>query len=156
MIEKEHPVSYGGAVSTFTPHPKVYNWVGWSGAALFIQPGRCGAADSLAVGYSGSRGSCLALVPLFGVLLTVHHIPDPKVTSHHEVKTTICACVALRVAEVVVCDAHSHRAVERWIQSGTRKMISTANQLWSSNRFKQRDVICILTTISACSVFFTD
>lgn len=57
--------------------------------------GKCGAADSLAIGHSGLRRSCLTLVPLFGVLLTVHHIPNPKVTPHHEVKTTICAGVAL-------------------------------------------------------------
>lgn len=38
---------------------------------------RCGAACSLA------RGGRLALlVPLTGVLLTVHVIPEPKVTSH--------------------------------------------------------------------------
>lgn len=43
------------------------------------------------------------------MLLTVHHISNPKVTSHPEVKTAICASVALRVAEVVVRDAHSQR-----------------------------------------------
>lgn len=52
-------------------------------------------------------------MPLFGVLLTVHHVSDPKVTSHLEVKAAICAGVALRVAVVVVRDAHSHCAVGR-------------------------------------------
>lgn len=53
---------------------------------------------------------------LFGVLLTVHRISEPKVTSHLEVKAAICARVALGVAVVVVRDAHSHRAVEKWMQ----------------------------------------
>lgn len=52
------------------------------------------------------------LVPLFGMLLTVHHILYPEVASHLQVKATICASVAFRVAEVVVCDTHGDRAVE--------------------------------------------
>lgn len=123
-------------------------------STLRPERGRCGAADSLAMGHGGLRGSCLALVPLFGMLLTVHHIPDPKVTSHHEVKTAICASVALRVAVLVIRDAHSHCAVERWMQSDSRQttwqqaemifLISIANQLWSLNRFEHHGLICIL------------
>lgn len=129
------------------PHPKVCNWVRWGGspgrqAALYVpRRDRCGAADSLARGHGGLEGTW-ALVPLFGVLLTVHHISDPKVTSHPEVKATVCAGVALWVAEVVIRDAHGLCAVERWTQSRQVhesiwqqckmiSLISNANQLES-------------------------
>lgn len=46
------------------------------------------------------------MVPLIGVLLTVHHIINPKVPSHPEVQPTICTRVALWMAEVVVHDPH--------------------------------------------------
>ena len=86
-----------------------------------IQSGaRCGGvADSLALGHGGLRGTARALVPLFGVLLTVHHVSDAKVAPHPEVETAVCAGVALGVAEAVVCDAHGQRAVERRKQSNT-------------------------------------
>lgn len=45
------------------------------------------------------------------MLLTVHGVPEPKVASHHEVEAAVRAGVALRVAVVVVGDAHSQRAV---------------------------------------------
>ncbi len=118
------------------PHPKVYNWVRWGGASgkmsstLRPERGRCGAADSLARGHGGSRGTTYALVPLFGVLLTVQHISDPKVTSHPEVKTAICAGVALWVAVVAVRDAHGQCAVERRMQSDTRQTLSDNRVKW--------------------------
>lgn len=81
--------------------------------------GGCVAADSLAMGDGGLRWTTWALVPLFGMLLTVHHISNPKVTSHSQVKAAICASVALWVAEVVVCDAHGLCTVEgcSWIKA---------------------------------------
>lgn len=65
----------------------------------------------LARGHGGLRGTFWALVPLFGVLLTVHHIADAKVTPHLEVEAAICAGVALCMAEAVVGDAHGQCAV---------------------------------------------
>lgn len=113
----------------------------WSfSSTLRPEWGRCGEADSLARGHGGLRGATWALVPLFGVLLTVHHIINAKVTSHPEVETAICASVALCVAEAVVCDTHGECAVERRMQSDTRQntqqgemicLISNANQLKS-------------------------
>lgn len=44
------------------------------------------------------------------MLLTVHGVPEPKVASHHEVEAAVRAGVTLRVAVVVVGDAHSQRA----------------------------------------------
>ncbi|TNN55605.1 hypothetical protein EYF80_034202 [Liparis tanakae] len=53
---------------------------------------RSGAAwRSLARGHGGSRGASLALVPLAGMLLTVHQVSDAKVASHLEVETAVCA-----------------------------------------------------------------
>lgn len=63
-------------------------------------------ADSVVRGHGGWGGAARALVPFFGVLLTVHHISNPKVPSHTQVKTAICARVALGVAESIVVDAH--------------------------------------------------
>lgn len=105
------------------PIPKVCNGVPmrWSfrqtSSTLRPEQGSCVAADSLARGDGGLRWTTWALVPLFGVLLTVHHVSNPKVTSHSEVEATICASVALWVAETVVCDAHDLCSVERWAQS---------------------------------------
>lgn len=87
----------------------------WSqtGSPVCPEWGRCGVADSVVRGNGGFRGAGWPLVPLFGVLLTVHHISNPKVASHTQVKTAICARVALRVAESVIVDTHGLCAVER-------------------------------------------
>lgn len=79
---------------------------GQTSSTLRPERGRRGVANSLAWGHGGLRGTTWALVPLFGVLLTVHHIFDAKVTSHPEVEAAICASVALCVAEAVVRDAY--------------------------------------------------
>lgn len=84
--------------------PKVCNGVRQRGASDEQLLG------SLARRHGGSGGDARALVPLFGVLLTVHHVAHPKVASHAEVEATVRAGVALRVAEVVVRDAYGHRA----------------------------------------------
>lgn len=133
-------------VSTSMSHPKVYNWFRWGSssgrqAALCPERGRCTVADSLVRGCSGLGGATWALVPLFGMLLTVHHISNPKVTSHPEVETAIHAGVALWVAEAFICDANGLCAVERWIQQQSEVicLISHANQLKSSIKRDYKD-----------------
>lgn len=118
MEKKELPVSCSQPVPTSLQDPKVYkvNQVRWScNQTSTLRPGKggYGTAALVARGYSGSRGWCQALVPLFGMLLTVQNISHPEVASHLEVKTAICASVALGVAKVVVCDANSHCAADR-------------------------------------------
>jgi len=104
--KNKHPLPFRRLVSTSTPHPKVWKRVTWCGSS--------GAGwRSLARGHGGLRGASLALVPLAGVLLTVHQIADAKVASHLEVKTAICASVALWMAEAVVSYAHGQCAAKR-------------------------------------------
>lgn len=74
----------------------------------------------MARGDGGLWGAAQALIPLPGVLLAVHHVPAPKVAPHPQVETAVCACVALRVSEAVVHDAHGLRAVERRAQGQAR------------------------------------
>lgn len=82
-------------------------------AAPFVQnDDRSRVANSVAGGHGHWNGPFCALVPLFGVLLTIHYILNPKVTSHLEVEPTVGAGVALWVAVVVVSDAHCLCAVD--------------------------------------------
>lgn len=81
-------------------------------AALCAEWNRRAGANSLAGGHGGLNGVAWALIPLLGMLLTIHYISNPKVASHLQVKPAICAGVALRMTEGAVRDAHCLCPVE--------------------------------------------
>lgn len=73
-------------VNQFPPHPIPKSVCDSGEAELQAEqqpsmPGGCRAIISVVRDYHGLSG-CQTLVSLFGVLLTVHHILYPEVTSH--------------------------------------------------------------------------
>lgn len=125
-LETEDPLMCGwspGPPPRPSPRSIADSQMGWGTrrAALHIQGGAAGWRGTLVVrGDGGVGGSGRALVPLAGVFLTEHLLPDPKVTSHLQVEAAVCARVALRVAEAIVHDAHGLRAERRRTQSDAK------------------------------------
>lgn len=136
-------------------------------STLCSEHGGCGVADSLGMGSSGFEGATWALVSLSGMLLTVHLISNPKVTSHLEVETALRAGVALWVAEAFVCDANDLCAVERateWsdlpyfqcksIQE--QQQSAQINTVWCDKDKQQQTHVMLIRTETLCFLINTD